>query len=284
MCRFVAYTGRPILLSDLVTRSARSLIHQSYRARERHEPLNGDGFGVGWYAPDIDPDPCVFTSITPAWSNRNLHNIAEKVRSPLVFAHVRAASPGLRVSEVNCHPFRHGRYLWMHNGNVGGFRRLRRQLRESLRDEYYDMIEGTTDSEHAFAVFLNELHGSDAESGLKAMEKALAAAVQRLRDWQAELPGETPTTMNFAVTDGANVAVTRYSAGGVPPESLYVSRGKRFVATDSGYDMVDSETDVGAAIVASEPLTDDASDWQPVAPNHMVSLSEAYELRVRALP
>ena len=146
------------------------------------------------------------------------------------------------------------------------------------------MIEGTTDSEHAFAVFLNELHGSDAESGLKAMEKALAAAVQRLRDWQAELPGETPTTMNFAVTDGANVAVTRYSAGGVPPESLYVSRGKRFVATDSGYDMVDSETDVGAAIVASEPLTDDASDWQPVAPNHMVSLSEAYELRVRALP
>ncbi len=283
MCRFVAYTGRPILLSDLVTRSSRSLIHQSYRARERDEPLNGDGFGVGWYAPEIDRDPCVFSSITPAWSNRNLHNIAEKIRSPLVFAHVRAASPGLRVSEVNCHPFQYGRYLWMHNGNVGAFRRLRRQLRASLRDEYYDMIEGTTDSEHAFAVFLDELHDSDPDRPLDAMESALEATVRRLRVWQEALPEATPTTMNFAVTDGVNVVVTRYSAGGVAPESLYVSRGRRFVATDSGYDMVDSETDLRAAIVASEPLTDDASDWQPVAPNHLISLSDALELRVRAL-
>ena len=68
-------------MSDLLMKSEQSLIMQSYKAKERKEPLNGDGFGVGWYDHDVDPTPCVFTSTQPAWSNRNLYRLSEKIRS-----------------------------------------------------------------------------------------------------------------------------------------------------------------------------------------------------------
>jgi len=90
MCRFQPHCGSEMLMSDLLMHSEQSLIMQSYRAREQSEPLNGDGFGRGWYAPEIDLTSCVFTSIAPAWSNRNLHWLAEKTRSGCFFAHALA--------------------------------------------------------------------------------------------------------------------------------------------------------------------------------------------------
>ena len=146
MCRFLIYRGREAFLSDLLMRSEQSLIRQSYKALEREEPLNGDGFGVGWYAHDIDPVPCVFTSTTPAWSNRNLERIAEKIRSTCVFAHVRAASPRSGISQFNCHPFQHQQFLWMHNGWIPDFHQIRRRLRDRLGDAFYNTILGTTDT------------------------------------------------------------------------------------------------------------------------------------------
>ena len=133
MCRFLAYKGHPVLMADLLTRSEQSLIRQSFKAREREEPLNGDGFGVGWYAFEIDPTPCVFTSVQPAWANRNLQRLADKIQSTCLFAHVRAASPGSPVTELNCHPFQYGNLLWMHNGRIAGFRQIRRALLEPNR-------------------------------------------------------------------------------------------------------------------------------------------------------
>ena len=132
MCRFVAYLGPPLRLDLLVTRPVHSLIHQSYESQERAEPLNGDGFGVGWFVPGAGAEPAVFRSISPAWNNRNLLDIARVSESPCIFAHVRAASPGLPVIETNCHPFREGSFLFMHNGYVGGFERVRRIRNFSL--------------------------------------------------------------------------------------------------------------------------------------------------------
>ncbi|MGH7456197.1 MAG: class II glutamine amidotransferase, partial [bacterium] len=145
MCRFLAYKGAPITLDNLLFQPKNSLIHQSYKAQERPEPLNGDGFGVGWYVPELDPEPAVFVSTTPAWNNRNLRYNASKVRSGCIFAHVRAASVG-SVSEANCHPFHYQKFLFMHNGNIGGFKVIKRHLRNRLSDELYDWIHGQPDS------------------------------------------------------------------------------------------------------------------------------------------
>ncbi|MCK6439500.1 MAG: hypothetical protein L6Q71_04795, partial [Planctomycetes bacterium] len=43
MCRFLMYMGEPVSMASLVTEPENSLIKQSYMAKERPEPLNGDG-------------------------------------------------------------------------------------------------------------------------------------------------------------------------------------------------------------------------------------------------
>lgn len=158
MCRLMAYIGPQILVADCVLWPSRSIIKQSYEARERRNDsslpfhlgygnLNGDGFGIGWFSQhgcessSNDETPCVFTSITPAWNNENLSRLATKLESGLIFAHVRAAYPGMPVSEQNCHPFQWGRYLFMHNGVVGGFMGIRRKLLDTLSDAVYNTVQ-----------------------------------------------------------------------------------------------------------------------------------------------
>jgi len=193
--------GPEILLSDLLYHPKNSLILQSYKSKERKEPLNSDGFGVGWYAPQISPTPCVFTSLTPAWNNQNLRRLSQHLKSSCFFAHVRAASPGMRVCEANCHPFQFGRYLWMHNGTIQGFWQIRRRLRSSLPDHLYNGIEGTTDSEHAFAVFLNLLGDTERQHSVSEMGHALISTIAQLERWTAETEEPAPSYYNFAVTD-----------------------------------------------------------------------------------
>src|SRR3954454_18507266 len=144
MCRWLAYTGSPVLVEDLLYRPEHSLIVQSMSSTLGAEPTNGDGFGLGWYG---DGDgPGVFRSIEPAWNDRNLHEVAAHVHSPRVFAHIRAAI-GSPVQQTNCHPFRSGGWLWMHNGYIDGFREMKRDLAMMVDPDLYGDIEGTTDTE-----------------------------------------------------------------------------------------------------------------------------------------
>ena len=276
MCRFICYKGPEILLSDLLYKPANSLIRQSFRATERIEPLNGDGFGVGWYAPQISSSPAVFASLTPAWSNQNLRRLSEHVKSGCFFAHVRAASPGTRVSEENCHPFQKGRFLWMHNGAIRDFRRIKRRLRASLPDDLYHAIEGTTDSEHAFAVFLNLLGNRERRFSAREMGNALVATIEQLERWSAESSVAGPSYYNFAVTDGEGVAAVRYVSDPViEPQSLYYSTGGHYQCSGTGVcSFCRCGEDNKTIIIASERLTENANDWFRVAPNHMLMIED----------
>src|SRR3712207_5412281 len=158
MCRWIAYTGSPVLVEDLLYTPENSLVVQSLHARLGVEPTNGDGFGLGWY--DEAGSPRVFRSTEPAWNDRNLREVAAHVRSRLALAHVRAAT-GTPVQQTNCHPFRHGRWLWMHNGALAGFRAVKRELAMAVAPELYPDIEGSTDSELLFHLALT--HGLRSE-------------------------------------------------------------------------------------------------------------------------
>ena len=92
MCRFTLYLGPKIRLSSLVVEPKHSIIDQSFHSQSQEEPLNGDGFGIAWYAPGLSEEPALFRSVTPAWNNSNLLELARVVESPLIFAHVRAAT------------------------------------------------------------------------------------------------------------------------------------------------------------------------------------------------
>lgn len=285
MCRFIGYIGRKILLADLILRPENSLIRQSYKARERLEPLNGDGFGIGWYAPEINTEPGVFKSITPAWSNRNLLNLAERIESGCFFAHVRAASPGMLVSEINCHPFRFGRLLWMHNGTIEDFNLIKRILRRSLSDQIYQSIEGTTDSEHAFAVFLNLLGEKTEKTNAACLANGLVKTVWQLEKWTREAEITKPSIYNFAVSDGENLATVRYvSNPEIEPISLYFSRPGKYQCCNGEAQIIDCCGEQGGVIIASERLTNEKDDWTRVAPNHVVTINSQLNVNVRLMP
>lgn len=281
MCRFLCYTGSPIMLANLLYRPGHSLILQSYKARERREPLNGDGFGVGWYQPEISQTPCVFTSLTPAWSNRNLQRLSEHIKSPCFFAHVRAASPGMQVAEANCHPFQFGRYLWMHNGTVEGFSRIKRRVQQSLPDHLFHAIQGTTDSEHAFAVFLNLLGDTERMAQTRELGQLLVRTVEHLEQWALEAEIVGPSYYNFAVTDGQSLAAIRYvSDQRLEPASLYYSAGKKSSYSEGDGCLSEAVEKERAVIIASERLTEQKSDWVRVAPNHVLTVTANLEVAV----
>eukprot|EP00164_Ancoracysta_twista_P006780 GFYU01009510.1.p1 GENE.GFYU01009510.1~~GFYU01009510.1.p1 ORF type:complete len:296 (-),score=61.47 GFYU01009510.1:85-972(-) len=280
MCRFLIYRGDPILMCDLITRPKHSLLRQSYLAKERSTGetgnINGDGFGIGWYQTDIDEYPCVFTSVSPAWNNMNLLNIAEKTVSSSFFAHVRAATAGLPVTESNCHPFTCGKYMWMHNGNTEGFPKFKRKLLNTLKDDIFDNLQGTSDSEHAFAVFLNHLPNHKETSDVSDVVSAMRSTVRQLVRWSEEV-GAPPSLLNFAVTDGEVVVATRYvNCPTTEPVSLYFSSGQGFGCDprDNDYKISHKDMEQRVAIISSEPLTTDRVDWLPVPRNNMVVLTK----------
>lgn len=283
MCRFLCYRGPEILLADLLYRPTNSLIRQSFSARERSVPLNADGFGVGWYSKEV-ATPGVFTSVRPAWSNHNLRSLSEHMKSRCFFAHVRAASPGMRVSEANCHPFQFGRYLWMHNGTIADFPRIKRKLRAFLPDTIYNSIEGTTDSEHAFGVFLHLLGDTERICTTEEISHALLRTIARLESWSAEADRAASSYHNFAVTDGQSVATVRYvSNPTAEPASLYYSAGGKFECRDGICEFRPCAPHESTIIVASERLNDNAADWVRVAPNHILTVSPTLEVKVELI-
>lgn len=302
MCRFVAYHGPPILLDELLYRPTHSIIDQSTHAREREEPLNGDGWGVGWYEPDRSPEPAVYREVRPAWNDENMMRVSPVVETPLYFAHVRAASPGLAVQQLNCHPFPGGRHtledsrhrgpvvegrqelMFMHNGSLGGYHDVIRHLREELADEFYFGIRGSTDSEHAFAVVQERL-GDDARDPSTAdLANAVREAIAYLEELKVEVgAGEDVTQANFCLTDGESVVATRYaSPADAPAQSLHVGEAGSFESDGEFCATSDPEGD-GATLIASEALFEDDRVWREVPRNHLVTVAPDGETTVEPL-
>jgi glutamine amidotransferase len=279
MCRFVMYLGEPLAIECLTTRPRHSLIHQSYKAKERREPLNGDGFGVAWYSPDISPRPAVFRSTTPAWNNTNLRELGRVTRSSCILAHVRAATPPLPVTELNCHPFTSGRIALMHNGFIPNFLSVRRKILSELSDEAFGNVYGTTDSECILAMVHDRLKGDDS---LESMTRALALTLQRIDALTAEVSPNRAARLNVAMSNGKDAVVSRYCLESEACDSLYIHQGKRYVCREDRCEMVDPVHGRGAVVVASEPLSSDPG-WEAIEPNHLVLVAADQTVRSQPL-
>lgn len=272
MCRFTLYLGPPVRLSTLLMEPSHSLIQQSFHAEERSEPLNGDGFGVGWYALALSPEPGVFRSVTPAWNNQNLASLCRVVTSSCVLAHVRAATPGMVVNESNCHPFQWGRHLLMHNGSVGSFAAVRRALLADICDEAFATVRGSTDTEHLFALFVDEMIKNGGDDPGECMAQCLNRAVWRVMDLIGAHGNGEASFLNIAVSDGDRAAVCRFTDGTArPAESLYYIARTLYepVSKDSPARRKNERS--RAVVVSSERLTDDPG-WAVVPQNHLVSV------------
>ncbi|MEU0671908.1 class II glutamine amidotransferase [Streptomyces sp. NPDC006172] len=254
MCRWLAYSGTPVLLDTILYKPRHSLIDQSLHARMGVETTNGDGFGIGWYEQHVD-SPAIVREIGPAWSNRNLREISGHVSSPLFFAHIRA-STGTAVQQTNCHPFRHGRWMWMHNGAIAEFHRMRRELALAVDPDLFLDIEGSTDSEMMFYLALTF-----------GLEKDPPAAVARMAE-HVERTGhdhgvEFPLQMTVAVTDGERLWAFRYSSQKASRSLFYSTRVDTLRALHPDMEFLREISDETRLIV-SEPLGGLPGAWQEV--------------------
>ena len=283
MCRLLAYLGTPIVIDKLLYQPKNSLVNQSINAKEIEEPLNGDGFGIGWYVPELHAEPVTFVSVHPAWSNRNLRSLAPRIQASCFIAHVRAASVG-EVSESNCHPFQYQNLLMMHNGGVENFSRIKRKLREPLSDELYNWIKGQTDSEHLFAYMLNHLKvQADGQVWAEAVMTAFERTFADLKVMLAEEGIAEPAYLNMVVTNGNFVVGTRYTTDPTcDPLTLYHSEGGRYVVEDGVSFMVAPEDDDQAVLIVSEKLTEE-SHWSSIPANHFVIVDSGLNVRVRPI-
>lgn len=235
MCRFLAYLGAPIFLDELVYTPAHSLIHQSLHATEAKTETNGDGFGLGWYGDRSEPG--IYHEVLPAWSDQNLRSLCSQIRSGMFFAHVRA-STGTALSRSNCHPFRNGTDLFMHNGQIGGYRHLKRQIESALPDSLYEHRLGTTDSE---ALFLLALANGLRAEPVAAMQRTLAQ-VQSMLD----SAGITePLRFTSCYTDGETLWAYRWASDDKAPTLYY-------------------REEEGGVLVVSEPIDEGARLWNVV--------------------
>jgi predicted glutamine amidotransferase len=249
----MAYSGDPILAEDLLFRPAHSIIDQSLHSRLGATTTNGDGFGIGWYG-EAD-EPAVFKSIDPAWNDQNLREIAGRIRTPLLFAHIRA-STGTPVQRSNCHPFRHGRWLWMHNGAIRGFHQVKRELLMAVDPSLFLDIEGSTDSELLFFLALTLGLTDDPFDGVA---RAVGLVEKVGRDHGVDYPMQG----TVATTDGESVWAFRYSSE-TQSRSLYystaVSTLRQLHPDVEMLQGLGEET----RLVVSEPLGDLPGAWNEI--------------------
>jgi glutamine amidotransferase len=253
MCRWLAYSGSPVRIEDLLYKPKHSLIDQSLHSQLGAETTNGDGFGVGWYG--IGDTPGVFHSVEPAWNDRNLHDLAAHIESSLVFAHIRASS-GSPIQQTNCHPFRHGRWLWMHNGVIREFHAVKRDLMLAIDPSLYPAIEGSTDSEAFF--FLALTFGLEDDP-----PRAVEAAVGLIEEIGRRHGVEHPIQMTVATTDGTNVWAFRYSSERQSRSLFYSTDVVTLRQLHPELEVLEGLSDESRLIV-SEPLRDLPGAWNEV--------------------
>jgi predicted glutamine amidotransferase len=246
MCRWIAYRGETIPLEQYVTAPAHSLVVQSQRALESTAATNGDGFGMGWYGEHAEPG--LYREVRPAWSDENLRYLCRHIRSHLYFAHVRAAT-GTPITRPNCHPFACGRWLFMHNGMIGNWGRLRRKVEALIPDAFYGSRIGTTDSE---AVFLAILGAGGDKDPVGATARVLAT----LTELVSTEGYREPLRFTAALANGRDLYAFRYAAND-NANSLYYR--------ESG----------GNVVVVSEPLDANRAHWKPVPPGHAIVARDA---------
>lgn len=265
MCRWIAYTGKPIYLDTLVTKPDHSLVVQSRHSQMNYTKsgqllsTNGDGFGIGWY--DKRKEPGLFKDDLPAWHNTNLNNLCHQVKAHTFMAHIRATTTG-DIQRANCHPFRYKNWLFQHNGHVSHFPQIRRELQLSIAPELYPLLQGTTDSETFFylAITLGLLDQPKA-----AMQKMVETVLRAL----LKVDQDGVLNLSCAISDGKKLYTVRYSHNEAPMT--------QFVSTDTAcmaeFAKAIPRIPSGSTVVVSEPLDNISSKWRKIANNSFTTIS-----------
>lgn len=262
MCRLLGYLGPAVQIDRLLYKPEHSLISQSYQPREMTSGLlNADGFGVGWYHPHQATEPYTYKNLLPIWSDINLPSLSRYVESGCVLACIRSATPGAAVDLSNCQPFQHRLILGTHNGFIENFRQtLYRPIREQLTDQAYQAIDGSTDSEHLFALLISHLETSPNLTLAEALHKTLTTVSHLGEQYQVGF------SANLIMSDGQHLVASRFASRGLTP-SLYWLR--------------DDPLFPNAILIASEPLF--VGNWTSFPERSILSVTHDLDLQITSI-
>ncbi len=259
MCRWLAYTGSPLQMESVLFKAKHSLIDQSLHARLGATTTNGDGFGLGWYSrkPDNRPaePPFRYRSVHPAWNDRNLREAARAIHAPLFVAHIRAATD-TPAQETNCHPFRHGQWLFVHNGVIRDYPLLRRDLMLMIAPAYFGSLEGSTDSE---VMFLLALTFGLEDDPIPALARMVGAVEETGRRHGVA----HPINMTVCALDGERLIAVRYSSE-AESRTLFHNTCVRHLRELYPNDVQIAALDEDAFLLLSEPLSEMPGAWEEV--------------------
>jgi predicted glutamine amidotransferase len=261
MCRWMAWFGQPVLIEELVFKTQHGIVDQSLHARMGAEPTNGDGFGLGWYGGGEGPG--LYRSVSPAWSDENLRELAAHVESPLFFAHVRAAI-GSPVQQTNCHPFRRGQWLFVHNGYIGDFRAIRRDLMLAIDPAFFAEVEGSTDTEVVFYLALTLGLERDPIGALESTVGLIEEAARRR--------GVAPLVQaTFGTSDSETLWAVRYATEG-PARSLFASADVDAIHHLHPDNPRLARLGADDRLIVSEPVADLPGIWEEIPPGTAVTV------------
>jgi glutamine amidotransferase len=256
----MAYSGGTIRLKELLVDPKENLVDQSLSSKSRDTPTNGDGFGVGWYSKWERPG--LFQSIRPAWNDNNLKELAANIESHLFLAHVRASSLAT-VQETNCHPFRYGDWLFVHNGEIEEIEKFRRRLIAEVADEYFDNIQGTTDSELMFHIALTQGLRDD-PGGAVSRTVGLIERIAR------EHGVDQSVWMTLGISDGKTIYAFRYASDGKAPTLYYSPEVHHVYRLNPG---LEGRLGDHARAIVSEPVGSTPKMWKEVPQSTMLVTS-----------
>ena len=259
MCRWMAWLGQSVPIEEILFNSEHGIVDQSLHARMGAEPTNGDGFGLGWYGSREVPG--LYHSVSPAWSDENLRELAAQIESRLFLAHVRAAI-GSPVQQTNCHPFRHGRWLFVHNGYLGGLHTVRRELMLAIDPSLFSAVNGSTDTEVVFHLALT--YGLE-DDPIGALERTvgLIEAIARAHG----IPDAVQAS--FGVSDGTSLWAVRYATTG-RPRSLFASAEVAAIQALYPDNARLQRLSADDRLIVSEPFSDLPGLWEEIAPSTAV--------------
>lgn len=261
MCRWLAYSGGRIRLSDLLLDPSDNLIDQSLSSHAAATPTNGDGFGVGWYGEGKSPG--LFRSIRPAWNDTNLRHLSYHIESSLFLAHVRASSY-TAVQETNCHPFQFKNWLFVHNGEIFGIQKFRKELLMAVDVEYFENILGSTDSELMFHLALS--FGLE-QDPITAMARMVAFVEATGKKYGVE----ESVWMTVGLSDGKTLWAFRYSSDAHSP-TLYLSPSIEELSKVNP--AITERFSVTAQAVVSEPIGQFRALWTEIPEGQAVTVHE----------
>lgn len=262
MCRLLGYLGSSIQLDRILIKPKHSLIVQGYQPREMTAGLlNADGFGIGWYHSQQENPPYIYKNVLPIWNDANLPQLARYIESQCFLGYVRSATSNLSVDIINCQPFSHQNLLFIHNGYIDDFRHtLYRPIRNNLNDPAYRRIEGTTDSEHIFALIVNELQTSNNINLKQALNNTISLLAQLAQ------PDGINFSANIILSNGKELAASRYSNRQTSPTLYYIK---------------DNSLYSNAVILASEPMFE--GNWISFPEKSIIGVAENLEISVNSI-